>query len=70
MRQQRPRHPVSRVKLAVARPFFRYSYSRDAYVLRGVGNHRGPVLVPEAQQPVDDRDARFAKSAERDRVAP
>ena len=26
-------------------PFFRYSLGRDAYVLRAVGNRRGPVLV-------------------------
>jgi len=25
-------------------PFFRQSYGRDAYVLRGVGNRWGPVL--------------------------
>jgi hypothetical protein len=27
------------------RPFFRYSTSRDAYVLRGVGGRFGPVLT-------------------------
>jgi hypothetical protein len=26
------------------RPFFRYSRVRDAYVLRLIGNSRGPVL--------------------------
>jgi hypothetical protein len=26
-------------------PVFRYSIGRDAYVLRGVGNRRGPVLT-------------------------
>jgi hypothetical protein len=26
------------------RPMLRYSTSRDAYVLRGVGRHLGPVL--------------------------
>jgi len=26
------------------RPVLRYSVSRDAYVLRGVGRHVGPVL--------------------------
>jgi hypothetical protein len=25
-------------------PFFRYSYGRDAYILRGVGDRVGPVL--------------------------
>lgn len=26
-------------------PFFRYSHGREAWVLRVVGNSRGPVLV-------------------------
>jgi hypothetical protein len=30
----------------VLKPLFRHSYSRDAYVLRVVGNRLGPVLVP------------------------
>jgi hypothetical protein len=30
--------------LLLARPFFRYSYTRDAYVLRVAGNRTGPVL--------------------------
>jgi hypothetical protein len=40
----RPRHSVGTTTLTVLRPFFRHSLSRDAYVLRGVGNHLGPVL--------------------------
>jgi len=44
VRAQRPRHYVSRATLALVRPLFRYSLSRDAYVLRVVGNSRGPVL--------------------------
>lgn len=32
--------------LIALKPFFRHSYSRDAYVLRLVGNRFGPVLVP------------------------
>ena len=47
VRAQRPRHYVSRGTLALLRPLFRYSLSRDAYVLRGVGNSRGPVLRRE-----------------------
>lgn len=52
----RRRHHVHPVVLALLRPALRYSYTREAYVLRGVGNHRGPVLVrgPEevaAEQP-------------------
>jgi hypothetical protein len=64
MHTPRPRTPVSRTKLLLARPFFRYSYWRDAYVLRVVGNSRGPVLVaarPEVETPGQDRDRRFAK---------
>lgn len=25
-------------------PFFRYSYSRDAFILRGIGRYAGPVF--------------------------
>ena len=28
-------------------PVFAYNHSRDAYVLRGVGRHLGPVLRPD-----------------------
>ena len=47
VRAQRPRHYVSRATLALARPLFRYSLSRDAYVMRVIGNTRGPVLRRE-----------------------
>jgi hypothetical protein len=47
VRAQRPRHYVSRATLALLRPLFRYSLSRDAYVLRVIGNTRGPVLRRE-----------------------
>jgi hypothetical protein len=43
----RPRKPVHPFALALLRPFFRFSSSRSAYVLRLVGNRRGPVLVPK-----------------------
>jgi hypothetical protein len=33
--------------LFVLRPALRYSATRDAFVLRGVGGHRGPVLRPD-----------------------
>ncbi len=52
MHQERPRHGVPAVVIAVLRPMFRFSYTRDAYVLRFVGNRRGPVLrVKVRQQP-------------------
>jgi hypothetical protein len=47
VRAQRPRHYVSRPALALVRPLFRYSLSRDAYVMRVIGNSRGPVLRRE-----------------------
>lgn len=44
----RPRRHVSQLTLAVIRPLFRYSYSRDAYILRVLGSRRGPVLTRHA----------------------
>lgn len=41
---RRPRRYIPRHWLLVLRPVFRYSRNRDAYVLRAVGNTRGPVL--------------------------
>jgi hypothetical protein len=41
----RPRHAVGHATLLLLRPLFRHSYSRRAWILRGVGEHRGPVLV-------------------------
>jgi hypothetical protein len=45
-RSPRRRRHVSPWLLVVLKPLFRHSYSRDAYVLRVVGNRLGPVLVP------------------------
>jgi hypothetical protein len=41
---RRPRRYVSRRWLALLGPVLRYSASRDAYLLRGVGRRYGPVL--------------------------
>jgi hypothetical protein len=41
---RRPRRYVARHWLLLMRPFLRYSSSRNAYVLRVVGRHIGPVL--------------------------
>lgn len=41
----RPRHHINPVAFALLRPVLRFSYTREAYVLRVVGNHRGPVFV-------------------------
>jgi len=39
----RQRHQISETKLKLLRPFVRFSYARDAYILRIVGRHVGPV---------------------------
>ncbi len=43
-------------------PVFGYNYSRDAYILRGVGRRVGPVLRPDRrvrrEQPVEGIDQR------------
>jgi hypothetical protein len=43
-RTQRPRREVSASTIRGLSALFRYSASRDAYVLRGIGNRFGPVL--------------------------
>ncbi|MGH2836139.1 MAG: hypothetical protein ACRDKD_07990 [Solirubrobacteraceae bacterium] len=50
VRAHRPRHYVSGVTIVLLRPLFRYSLSRDAYVMRGLGNSRGPVLRRERRR--------------------
>ena len=44
-RVPRPRRAVPPWSRPIVRLFFRYSYSRDAYVLRLVGRRRGPVVT-------------------------
>ena len=39
--------------MAMLRPLFRYSPTRDAYVLRLIGKSAGPVLVERA--PLESR---------------
>lgn len=41
---RRPRRYVASRWLKLTSPIFRYSRSRNAYVLRAVGNQVGPVL--------------------------
>jgi hypothetical protein len=50
--QQRPRRYVSRHWLMALKPMLRYSATRDAFVVRAIGNSSGPVLR------VDRRTAR------------
>jgi hypothetical protein len=43
-RAPRPRHEVPFWARPFLRLFFRYSYSRDAWVLLGIGDKHGPVI--------------------------
>jgi len=43
----RPRRYIHRFWLLPLRPLLRFSVSRDAFVLRGIGNQVGPVLRPD-----------------------
>ena len=65
----RPRHYLARHWILLARPALRYSITRDAYVLRGVGNSVGPVLRRDrrrAKQPRwDGLDRRRAREPDR-----
>ncbi|MEO8690339.1 MAG: hypothetical protein ABI611_19245 [Solirubrobacteraceae bacterium] len=45
----RPRRQVHPLVVAPVKPAFRYSQSRDAYVLRVGNGRRGPVRVPSTQ---------------------
>jgi len=46
----RPRRYVGRYWLVIFRPILRYSATRDAFVLRVVGNSTGPVLRPDRRR--------------------
>ena len=73
---KRPRREVSRLTLRLLGPLFRRCWARDAWILRVVGNSRGPVLVlkgtrpnvedlPERSENLDRQRGRFARSRER-----
>ncbi|MGH2902561.1 MAG: hypothetical protein ACRDK7_03050 [Solirubrobacteraceae bacterium] len=47
---RRPRRYVARHWLLISRPLLRYSATRDAFVLRLVGNSTGPVLRPNRRR--------------------
>lgn len=63
--QQRPRRYVAGSWLSLLKPVLRYSATRDAFVLRAIGNSSGPVLR------VDRRTARQTaySGAERRRMS-
>jgi hypothetical protein len=46
----RRRRYVSQHWFTLLSPLLRYSYSCDAYILRGVGRRLGPVLRPERRR--------------------
>ncbi len=46
----RPRHYLARHWILLARPALRWSVTREAFVLRGVGNSWGPVLRPDRRR--------------------
>jgi hypothetical protein len=47
---KRPRRYVHRRWLSLFRPILRYSQTRHAYVLRGVGSNVGPVLRADRRE--------------------
>jgi hypothetical protein len=55
---RRPRRNVSPVLLTLLRPLLRFSFSRDAYVLRLGGDRFGPVLRAKVRHAWDEVDAR------------
>ena len=64
----RPRRYIARFWLLALRPLLRYSATRDAFVLRLVGNSRGPVLRPDRRrsrrpEPFDGIDRRGVQTA-------
>jgi hypothetical protein len=62
----RPRRYISRHRLLILTPVLRYSETRDAFVLRGIGSSRGPVLRSDRrgrhQVPFEGVDRRGARA--------
>jgi len=46
----RPRRYIARHRLLIIRPLLRHSVTRDAFVLRDIGNSVGPVLRPDRRR--------------------
>lgn len=63
MHQQRARREVPHIALIALRPLFRFSYTRDAYVLRAVGNRLGPVLRPKVRRSAAEAGEMAGESA-------
>jgi hypothetical protein len=64
-RLRRPRRYVARHWLMLLKPVFRYSATRDAWVLRAVGQSSGPVLRLERRH---TREAPYSGVERRMRV--
>jgi hypothetical protein len=65
---RRPRKYLPHYLLMLLSPVFRYSASRDAYVLRAIGNNHGPVLrvdrrTASRRSEPDPADRRSASAA-------
>jgi hypothetical protein len=58
----RRRREVSPRFISVTRLLLRYSLTRDAYVLRGVGNRFGPVLKVHRASQNSERPAEAGRS--------
>jgi hypothetical protein len=50
VRTPRVRRYIHPALISLVRPIFRYSETREAYVLRLVGNRWGPVLRPSGDR--------------------
>ena len=57
----RPRREVSPALITALAPVLRYSTARDAYVLRGIGSKRGPVLKPRFARDEEPPAGRFGR---------
>ncbi|HUA73533.1 MAG TPA: hypothetical protein VL988_02130 [Solirubrobacteraceae bacterium] len=44
---RRPRRYVAKHWIVLLRPLFGYNFTRDAYLIRGIGRRVGPVLRAE-----------------------
>jgi hypothetical protein len=60
----RPRREVSPVTLWLLRPFFRHCWTRDAWILRVVGDRRGPVLLRRQPAELSSGDRRAGQQGE------
>ena len=65
----RRRRFITRARLWWLTPLLRYSYSRDAYILRGIGRHVGPVLRVKRPTPAVVAEAGIRRRRRADEVS-